>query len=105
MNCSYNGEFNITVEPASLAAFQAKLIIEDSSGIPSVITSATPGGDNRYGFVVKGPEGLSNPEPPLFEMRNSELSECGWNLTNSSEGLKEAGPWIGSPDIIIERYT
>jgi parallel beta-helix repeat protein len=98
MNCGFNGEFNITVE--SNGTQGGTLFIKDLDGDPqtngdaSVITSYTPDGSHRFGFMVLGPHGD-------LRMNNSELHECGWY---STPGLnyQDAGLWIGSSDITIE---
>jgi hypothetical protein len=98
MNCGFNGEFNITVE--SDGAQGGTLIIQDldddpkTNGDASVITSYTPDGSHRFGFMVNGPHGD-------LKMNNSELHECGWYSTPGID-YKDAGLWIGSSDITIE---
>jgi parallel beta-helix repeat protein len=97
MNPAFNGQFQIRIESNSTDG--GTFIIRDVDNDPqtksdvSNVTSATPGGNNRFGFIVQGPHGD-------LQMSNSELNECGWDGT---EGLQyqDAGLWIGSSDITI----
>ncbi len=72
MNCSYNGEFNITVESGGTLVIGDLDSDKSTTTDASVITSYTPGSSNRFGFVVEGPSSS-------FAMMNSELHECGWS--------------------------
>jgi parallel beta-helix repeat protein len=92
MNCSVNGEFNITVQSGG------SLIIEDldadhlTTADRSIIRSYTPGGNNRFGFHVDGPSGY-------IEFKNSQLQDCGWS--NVAPDWKDAGLNIQSPNAVI----
>lgn len=78
MNCTYDGQFNITVEHGG------RFYVLDGS----VITSIDP--DNEYAFVVCGDS--------TFRMNNSELHECGWfDPMRPPNGLN-----ICSDDAIVE---
>lgn len=57
MNCTYNGQYDITVMPGG-----SFYVLEGS-----VITSANP--DKRYMFSAHS----------TFRMNNSEIHGCGWN--------------------------
>ncbi|UCB61091.1 MAG: right-handed parallel beta-helix repeat-containing protein, partial [Candidatus Bathyarchaeota archaeon] len=77
MNCTYNGQFNITV------AYGGRFyVLEDS-----VITSADP--DKKIGFFLVAP--LST-----FRMINSELHNCG------SDELNLSGLILDSDDAIVD---
>jgi len=75
MNCTYNGQYNITVKPGG-----SFYVLEGS-----VITSANP--DKRYAFTVWS----------TFRMNNSELHECGWHGDEWAWGLS-----IACDDAIVE---
>jgi len=76
MNCSYNGQYNITVKHGG-----EFYVLEGS-----VITSSNS--DKRIGeFIVAG----------TFRMNNSELHECGWTDAEGAWGLV-----IVSDDAIVE---
>lgn len=79
MNCTYNGQYNITVKSGG------KFYVLEGT----VITSANP--DKRIGFfsVLLG---------STFRMNNSELHECG----SVDPGLAPSGFQIGSDDAIVE---
>jgi len=98
MNCSYNGQFNITVRRGLNTILPASMIIRDFGGKPSNITSYTPGGDHRFGFHVEGPRG-TDIAGGYLEMQNSELHECGWN--NQDDNWLDTGLVIQSRDSII----
>ena len=75
MNCTYNGQFNITVKHGG-----SFYVLEGS-----VITSVNP--DKRYMFSVWS----------TFRMNYSELHECGWNWEAGAPGLE-----VGDNDVIVE---
>jgi parallel beta-helix repeat protein len=79
MNCTYDGQYNITVKTGG-----AFYVLEGS-----VITSANS--SHGYCFFV-----LSE---ATFRMSESELHECGIN----SSMWSDSGLWIHSGDIIIEK--
>lgn len=78
MNCTYNGQYNITVKSSG------KFYVLDGS----VITSANPG--KRIGFfdVQQG---------STFRMNKGELHECGWSMLPKSIGMT-----IMSSDAVVE---
>jgi len=78
MNCTYDGQYNITVR------YGGSLYVLDGSVITSVDT------DREYLFLVDGGS--------TFRMTNSELHECGWFApAQAPKGLN-----INSEDAIIE---
>ena len=76
INCTYNGQYNITVKPGG------KLYVLENS----IITSANP--DKKIGFFRVEPDST-------FRMTNSELHDCGRELILS-------GLMIHSGDAIVE---
>ncbi|MDH5783685.1 MAG: right-handed parallel beta-helix repeat-containing protein, partial [Candidatus Bathyarchaeota archaeon] len=78
MNCTYSGQYNITVESGGKF-----YVLEDS-----VITSAEP--DKRIGFFEVC-------DDTTFRMSNSALHECGWAWLPGSDGLH-----IWSDDAVVE---
>src|SRR3989304_10292323 len=78
VNCTYNGQYNITVMPGG------KFYVLEGS----VITSENPGKRIGWFFVH---------ENSTFRMNNSELHECGYMDPYSCSGL-----WIRSNDVLIE---
>jgi len=70
MNCRYNGTYNIDVENGGSFNIMDKDNNPASKNDSSIITSATPNGTCRFYFHVRN--GTD------FEMRNSELHECGY---------------------------
>jgi len=78
MNCTYNGQFNITVKPGG-----EFYVLEGS-----VITSADP--NKRYGFSVWS----------TFRMNNSELHGCGWAWPFPER--ETGGLVIWSGDAVVE---
>jgi parallel beta-helix repeat protein len=95
MNCSYDGEFNITVSRGLMGGY---LIIEDLAGDPSVITSYRPG--TRFGFHVQAPNPPVETAGGRLRMTNSELHECGWSVKDAY--WLDAGLNIQSSNVIIE---
>jgi hypothetical protein len=81
INGSSDGEFNITVESG------AGIDIQNGCNI----TSYTPDGSHRFGFVVEN--GAS------FSMTDSELNECGWDLSESD--FRDGGLNIQTPSVTI----
>ncbi len=78
MNCTYNGQYNITVNPGG------KFYVLENS----VITSTNS--DKRIGFFFVWPDST-------FRMNNSELHNCGSEDSEWASGL-----WIDSSDAVIE---
>ncbi len=92
MNPPSNGTYSITVESSSSPVISGgTLIIEDIDGNSSEIASNTP---FRFGFVVEGDPVNQNGN---LEMRNSQLRDCGWDLTGD---YKDGGLWIGGNALV-----
>ncbi len=66
LNCSYDGEYGIQVNSTG------EMYILDNGTGPSHITAVNA--DYEYWFVVKS--------GAIFEMHDSEISECGWDDAN-----------------------
>jgi len=86
MNVTSMGQYEIEVRPGG--AFY----INSKDGFPSIITNGLSM-DIYYTFTIES--GAS-----AFEMRNSELHNCGWawNLPN----LNMSGLWIAADNVIME---
>jgi len=95
-----NGTYWIRVKNATNPIFRPQLTIENQGANPSIITSNIADGKHRFGFVIEAGSG-TNPVEGLFTMRNSELHECGWGLTDSID-YKDGGLWIGSGNANIQ---
>jgi parallel beta-helix repeat protein len=80
MNCTYDGQYNITVEPGGVF-----YVLEGS-----VITSANS--SHGYCFFVQ--------DGSTFRMSESELHECGMG---PHDDWRKPGLWILSNDIVVEK--
>jgi hypothetical protein len=94
MNCPVNGTYNIDVETGG------EFLIYDLDNDPltindsSKITSATPDGRHRFYFHVK--------KDASFEMKNSELHECGYFLDEVPAPYWMTGLCIEASNSLIE---
>lgn len=88
MNCSFDGQYNITVEEGG--SFYIYDFDFNSSTINDSSKITAYNNNFEYGFLVE--------KNALFEMKNSELHECGDNTT--SKGLT-----IKSKNVLIENST
>jgi parallel beta-helix repeat protein len=91
MNCTANGTYYIDVH--------GELYIydndnnEETKDDRSNITSSTPDGEHRFLFWVS--------DGSKFEMKNSALHECGYNINP----FNEAGLWINTTNATIENNS
>jgi parallel beta-helix repeat protein len=92
MNGPSNGSVEIRVQSGGIQG--GSLIIEELAGNPSVISSYTPDGDHRFGFVIE-----SGTPSPSFTMTDSKLLECGWDYTGD---YSDGGLWIGSTNAVVD---
>jgi parallel beta-helix repeat protein len=91
MNCTANGTYHIDVH--------GELYIYDNDNNKetkddrSNITSSTPDGEHRFLFWVS--------DGSKFEMKNSALHECGYNINP----FDEAGLWVNTNNVTIENNS
>ena len=94
MNCPVNGTYNIEIENGGMFLIfdydDNPLTTNDSS----IITSAIPNSRHRFHFYVK--------KGATFQMKNSKLSQCGYNLVENPTYYWMEGLCIETSNSIIE---